>query len=264
MSEDGDVWIQGAGELASGVAFRLVRSGYRVVMAEIPHPLVVRRLVAFAEAVRQERIEVEGLWGRLGRPSAAGFTAGEVTVIVDPQAQQLPRLDPRAIVDARMTKTSPRPLPVGSRPVIGLGPGFCCGRDAVFVIETHRGARLGAVLERGEAASNTGIPGTIAGEGARRLLRAPAAGRLEPLRRIGDLVRTGETVATVGGRPVTSRLDGLVRGLIHPDVELFGGEKVGDIDPRGSAVDPRLVSDKALAIAGGVLEALLRLRVRPV
>ena len=33
--------------------------------------------------------------------------------------------------------------------------------------------------------------------------------------------------------------------------------KVGDIDPRGQAVDFQRISDKARAIGGGVLEAVL-------
>jgi xanthine dehydrogenase accessory factor len=148
-------------------------------------------------------------------------------------------------------------------PVIGLGPGFRCGRDARFVVETHRGARLGEVLAEGEAAANTGVPGAVGGETDRRLLRAPAAGRLEPRASIGDLVRAGEVVATVAGVPVTSQIDGRLRGLVHPAAELNRGEKVGDVDPRGAEVDPRKVSDKALAVAGGVLEALLRLGIAP-
>ena len=55
MKTDGHIWIQGAGELASGVAVRLVRSGYPVVLADIQRPLAVRRLVAFSEAIYQGR-----------------------------------------------------------------------------------------------------------------------------------------------------------------------------------------------------------------
>jgi xanthine dehydrogenase accessory factor len=80
---------------------------------------------------------------------------------------------------------------------------------------------------------------------------------------IGDLVVLGETVGEVGGVAVRAGCAGLLRGLVHPDVELSAGEKVGDVDPRGSAVDPALISDKALAVAGGVLEGLIRLGVVP-
>ena len=257
------IWIQGAGELASGTAWRLVRCGYRVVMAEVPAPRAIRRLVSFAEAVFAGRTSVEGVPGRLVKGDEASFVAGEVQVLVDPEARSLPRLKPAAIVDARLAKKPPVPLPAGEIPVIGLGPGFLCGRDAVFIIETHREARPGAVLERGEALADTGIPGRVGGETSRRLLRSPAAGSLEPKCRLGDLVQAGQELGQVGGRPLRSEIDGLLRGLIHPAVELLAGDKVGDVDPRGAAVDPRQVSDKSLAVAGGVLEALLRLEVLP-
>ncbi len=200
---------------------------------------------------------------RLAEAAAAVGADRFVTVIVDPEGAQVARARPAAIVDARMTKRAPRPLPVGPWPVIGLGPGFRCGRDCALVVETMRGPRLGAVLARGEALPDTGVPGPIAGETTRRLLRAPVAGRLRPARRLGDLVEAGETLGTVGGQPLLSPLAGRLRGLIHESVELAAGEKVGDVDPRGAAVDPALVSDKALAVAGGVLEALLRLNAFP-
>lgn len=257
------VWIQGAGELASGVAVRLWRLGYRIVMAEEPAPRAVRRLVAFAEAVYAGHQDVEEVPGRLGRAEAAGFAAGPVTVVIDPEGAQLPRLRPAVVIDARMTKLPPLPLPAGPWPRIGLGPGFRCGRDASFVIETQRGPRLGVALAVGEAAPNSGVPGRIGGEDRRRLLRAPVAGRCSGRRRIGDLVSAGECVGEIAGVPVVSQLDGRLRGLIHPAVELSPGEKVGDVDPRGLAVDPARVSDKALAVGGGVLQALARLGLAP-
>jgi xanthine dehydrogenase accessory factor len=255
------IWIQGAGELASGVAWRLVKAGWLVLCAERPEPLAVRRLVCFASAVRAGRVEIAGIPGVLRPATEAAWHPGEVTVLVDPEATLLPSLDPAAVVDARMTKRPPRPLPLAGRPLIGLGPGFACGRDAALIVETQRGPRLGAVLSEGEAAPDTGVPGEIGGEGARRLLRAPRAGRLEPRREIGDLVGAGETVAFVGGAPVVSLLDGRLRGLAFAGTELRAGEKVGDVDPRGAAVDPRAISDKALAVAEGVLEALKCLRI---
>ncbi len=259
----GCVWIQGAGELASGVAWRLIRCGYRVVMAEITAPVAVRRLVVFAEVVYSDRAYVEGVPGQLYPPDAAAFRAGEVAVCIDPSGNQIPRLQPAVVVDARMTKKPPVPLPVGETPVIGLGPGFRCGYDAVYVVETHREARMGELLSEGEALPSTGTPGAVMGVAGQRVLRAPADGRLQPLKRIGDLVRSGEAVATVGGLAVQSRIDGLLRGLVHPQAELSAGVKVGDVDPRGAAVDPSQVSDKCLAVAGGVLEGLLRLGVVP-
>jgi len=261
VSEGNKIWIQGAGDLASGVAWRLVRDGYRVVMAEIPRPVAVRRLVCFGEAVHEGAVTVAGIVARLATASEAEFRADEVTVLVDPAGEQMPRLAPDAVVDARMTKKPPDFLPAGNAPIIGLGPGFRCGRDARLVVETHREAELGAVIDSGEAVADTGVPGRVGGKTGERLLRSPAAGRLEADAGIGDLVEAGAVVGRVAGHPVRATIAGRLRGLIRSDVELTVGMKIGDVDPRGAAVDPAVISDKALTVGGGVIAALWRLGI---
>lgn len=263
MTALGNIWIQGAGELASGVAVRLVRSGYRVVMADLARPLAVRRQVAFCEAIYEGRTLVEDVEGILIQASEARFESGCVAVVVDPDAKSLAGLEVAAAIDARMTKKTPQPLPGLAAPLIGLGPGFTCGPGADFVIETHREARLGSVISTGSAVPDTGVAGLVGGQSALRVLRAPANGQLAPLFSIGDLVEEGMVIGHVGGVPVVSGLTGMIRGLVHPEAELCAGTKVGDVDPRGRSVDNSLVSDKALAIGGGVLEALLRLKALP-
>lgn len=263
MSPTGNIWIQGAGELASGVAVRLFRSGYRVVMAETERPLAVRRLVSFSEAVYAGRTMVEDVPGDLVETAAVTFAAGRIEAVVDPGGSLLRDVEADAVVDARMTKKQPKPLPAGTVPMIGLGPGFTCGRDADLIIETHREARLGAVITTGCAAPDTGVAGLVGGQTGLRVLRAPAAGCLAPLFEIGDLVQEGMVLGHIGGMPVVCGLTGMIRGLVHPEAELSPGAKVGDVDPRGRAIDPSLVSDKAMAVGGGVLEALLRLNILP-
>lgn len=263
MNTEGCIWIQGAGELASGVAVRLARSGYKVVLAETERPLAVRRRVSFSEAVYTGRIMVEDIGGELVEPAACCYRSGQVSVVVDAVGSVLARLGAGAVVDARMTKKIPDPLPAVGIPVIGLGPGFFCGRDADLIVETHRQARLGEVISRGAATPNTGVAGLVGGQSVLRVLRAPAAGNFTPLFEIGDLVAEGMVLGHVSGIPVVSGLTGMIRGLVHPEAELSAGTKVGDVDPRGAGIDPDLVSDKALAVGGGVLEALLRLKILP-
>lgn len=250
------VWIQGAGEMASGVAVRLVREGFEVILAERATPLAVRRLVCFSEAVLHGHARVEEVEGRLRTLPGLKAEPGSVTVVVDPAGMLIPLARPDAVVDARLTKIEPRPLTRPGIPLIGLGPGFVCGRHADLVIETHRPAGPGRVISEGSAAPNTGRPGELGGQTVARVVRAPRAGRLEPRVAIGDLVREGQVLGTVGGDAVVSRLDGLVRGLVDTRTELSAGEKVGDVDPRGRAVDPSRISDKALAIGDGVLAAV--------
>lgn len=261
MSPGGGIWIQGAGELGSAVAVCLVRAGYRVLLADISLPLAVRRLVCFAEAVYAGRAEVAGVVGTLRDAAAAGFGDGTVDVVVDSHAGQLARLRPAAVVDARLAKRAPAPPWPRDVARIGLGPGFECGVDADLVVETHREAGPGRVIDCGAAAADTGVPGAVGGQTLARLLRAPVAGRLRPLCAIGDLVHRGQVVGEVGGLPVVAGLDGLLRGLVHERAELSAGSKVGDIDPRGASVDPRAVSDKGWAVGDGVLQALARLGV---
>lgn len=263
-NKTGIIWIQGAGELASGVAMRLARCGYRIVMAEIANPLAVRRLVAFSEAVYGKNADVEGVTGLLVENLDPIGAEPQVRVLVDPQGENLPSARAEAVIDGRMTKKAPGPLPLSGELFIGLGPGFKCGQDADIIIETHRGARLGEVIHQGEAFSNTGVPGVVGGQSANRVVYSPADGHMNSVVAIGDLVEEGQLLGDVAGEPVYSRLGGLVRGLVHPSAELSSGEKVGDIDPRGQEVNPALVTDKALAIAGGVLEALLGAGILPV
>jgi len=257
------IWIQGAGELASGVAWRLLQCGYHVRMAEVSNPLAVRRLVAFSEAVYEGSCVVEGRKGLLVTGQYPTLDEGLAEVLVDPHGSGIRSYGPAAVIDARMTKQGPVPLPGAPDLRIGLGPGFRCGRDVDCIIETHRAARLGEVIRTGEAAPNTGRPGLVGGQTSRRVVYSPAAGHLAARRAIGDLVAEGEVLGTVAGLEVRSGLEGRVRGLVHPRAELSPGEKVGDVDPRGQEADPARITDKALAVAGGVLEALLNAGITP-
>ena len=263
MSRENLIWIQGAGELASGVALRLVRSGFRLVMAEIANPLAVRRLVSFSEAVYEGQANVEGEQGVLVERIDPSNSQNKIRIVVDPKAEQMALCSVAAVIDARMTKVQPQGLPSGNLFAIGLGPGFLCGRDCDMVVETHRGARLGEVLKQGGALANTGIPGVVGGHSSRRVVYSPGPGKMIPQVKIGDLVSNGQRLGTVSGHPVVSNLDGMVRGLVHPNAELSAGEKVADVDPRGHLVDPAQVTDKSLAVGGGVLEALLSVGIFP-
>lgn len=254
------VLVKGAGDLATGCAVRLRRSGFPVVMTELDAPTAVRRTVAFSEVVLDGTTVVEGVPGRrVAGPAEARRAAlgGEVAVLVDPAGRAAAALRPDVVVDARMAKvnlgTSRREAPI----VIGLGPGFVAGRDVHAVVETNRGHNLGAVILEGSAEPNTGVPGEIGGFGAERLLRAPASGRLATRGTIGERVEAGAVVGEVAGRPVCARLAGVVRGLLRDGAQVREGQKIGDVDPRARPEHCFTVSDKARAVAGGVLEALL-------
>ena len=260
----GVVLIRGGGDLASGVALRLHRTGLQVVIAELPQPLVVRRQAAFAEAVFQGQASVEGVVGRRAdslHDASLILAKGEIPVLVDPDAQICRDLRPGVVVDGRMTKL-PSDLSRDAAPlVIGLGPGFVAGENCHAVIETQRGHTMGRVFWQGSALPNTGIPENLGGSLTyglpERILRAPADGILKAYSQIGDHLEPGQLVAEVSGEPVLAPLRGVLRGLLQPGFAVWRGLKIGDVDPRDDPSYCTLASDKSLAVGGGVLEAIL-------
>lgn len=256
------VVIRGSGDIATGVAIRLYRSGFHVVMLDVAQPTAIRRSVAFAQAVFDGQMSVEGVTARLApnvREAMGYVSRGEIPVLVDPQAVLLGELQPAYLVDAILAKRN-----LGTRRgmaplTIALGPGFSAGDDCDAVIETNRGHHLGRVILEGPAQPNTGIPGEIAGHGALRVVRAPCAGVMHCHVALGDVVEAGALLAHVGETPVLAPLAGMVRGLLMDGLEVTEQFKIGDIDPRGARADYLSVSDKARAIGGGVLEAMLYL-----
>jgi xanthine dehydrogenase accessory factor len=258
------VVVRGGGDLGSGVALRLWRVGFRVVVLESPRPVAVRRSVSFAEAVYEGCASVEEAEGRLASSTDevhAVLGRRQVPVVVDPEAAILGPLTPWAVVDAIMAKrntgTSRDMAPV----VIALGPGFDAGSDAHAVVETNRGPNLGRVIWTGPAEPDTGDPAAVSGHSVGRVLRAPAAGPLHAVRSIGEIVEEGAVLATVNGTPVRAGFRGLLRGMARDGLVVEQGMKIGDLDPRLDPILCRSVSDKALAVAGGVLEAILVLTV---
>lgn len=253
------ILIRGGGDLASGVALRLRRVGFQVAILELDKPLTVRRTVSFSEAVYEGTQTVEGVTSRLVSADQfqVALEAGEIPVLIDPDANVLNNqfiTSPAStfVVDARLMKTEPEPLPVNVALHIGLGPGFTAGANCHAVIETMRGHTLGRVYWEGQTMPDSRQPD---GD-SRRVLRSPVAGTLTPYKSIGDFCKEGETIATVNGISIIAPFDGILRGLIHSKVELTKGMKIGDVDARNDPKMVRLVSDKSLAIAGGTLEAV--------
>jgi xanthine dehydrogenase accessory factor len=254
------VIVRGGGELGSAAARLLFLAGLPVLVLEKPQPLAVRRLVSFAEALRSGPWPVEGVLARAAAPAetaAALAAGGAVIVVADPEGDLLRAFSPAALVDARMAKRNLGTRRDQAPVVVGLGPGFEAGADVHAVVETQRGPHLGRVLWSGTAAPDTGVPAALGGESDRRVLRAPRTGRFRGRARIGEVVGEGTVVGEVDGEPIPAGLAGRLRGLLADGVEVAAGVKVGDVDPRGAAVAADAVSDKARAVAAGVLEAVL-------
>lgn len=251
------ILLRGGGDLASGVALRLHRAGVKVVITELSQPLAVRRSVSFAEAVYEGKHTIEGVTARLVKPDQlrASLEMDEIPVLVDPEADILLASFPfAAVIDARLIKQPPSPLPIDVPLHIGLGPGFEAGVNCHAVVETRRSHTLGRVYWSGTTQPDSGQP-----EGdPRRVLRAPAEGIFVAKTKICEHVEEGQVVAKIDGRhPVLSPMKGVLRGLIRGGLRVTKGLKIGDVDPRDDPDACFLVSDKALAIGGAVLEAIL-------
>ena len=256
------VIIRGAGDLATGIALRLKRAHISVIMTDIPAPTAIRRTVAFSQAIVLGETKVEDVTARRAEtPDQALALLREdvVPVLADPAGACIAALHPDGVVDAILAKTNLGTKITDAPAVIGVGPGFTAGVDCHGVVETMRGHTLGRVYYQGSALPNTGIPGLIGGFAGERVLRAPADGVFHQILDIGAQVKMGDVAATVDGVPMTCTLDGVLRGILPEGTPVHQGMKAGDIDPRCKVEHCYTASDKALAVGGGVLEAILHL-----
>lgn len=279
--------IRGGGDLGTGVALRLQRAGWRVLIAELLQPLVIRRTVAFASAIYDGSIEVEGAIGlrihaeHIESEADLCWSADQIPVVVDPDRIAAARLRPIAVIDAIMAKHNTG-TQIGDAPiVVALGPGFTAGVDCHAVIETQRGHSLGRVYYQGSATPNTGTPGTVGGQDALRAVRAPVAGIFYAQRKIGDRLKAGDAIGRVitvdvsltdsaAGRlasidrdasqplgiVIKTKIDGVLRGILHDGLKVPANTKIADVDARGEAEYCFTVSDKSWAVGGGALEAV--------
>jgi len=258
------VLIKGGGDLATGVALRLFHAGFPIVITELPQPLMVRRTVSLGEAVNLGEARVEDVLAvRVEDTAAVRRVLGRrcvgrrIPVLVDPQAECRHELRPTIVVDAIMAKRNLGTSMADAPWVVALGPGFCAGADCHVVIETNRGHDLGRPIYQGCAEPNTGVPGNVGGRTHERVLRAPAVGVMENCADIGQYVAAGQVVAVVDGHPVWAEIDGVLRGLLRSGAQVSAKDKIGDVDPRAEPAHCYRVSDKALAVGGGVLEAVM-------
>lgn len=255
------VLIKGAGDLATGIAYRLKMCGYTIVMTETAVPTTVRRTVAFSQAVYDGECIVEGMRAVLVHNMEEiriAWHNDAIPVIVDENASVINEYHPDIVVDAIIAKKNLNTNINQAALVIGVGPGFEAKVDCHYVVETKRGHYLGKVITEGCAIPNTGIPGMINGYAAERIIRALAEGEFVPVRHIGDTVDKGEVVARAGGVDIVSLMPGTIRGMLQEGVHVYPQMKCGDIDARCEYEYCFQISDKARAIGGGVLEAILR------
>ncbi len=248
--------------MATGTACRLFESNFKqIFMMETENPAAVRRQVSFCEAVHDQSIIVEGVKAKKVLHPDDFFVAwGEkyIPVIVDPVWDSIKSIRPHIVIDAIIAKKnlgtnlSEAPL------VIGFGPGFEAGKDVHMVMETNRGHNLGRVILNGLPEPNTGVPGNINGYTSQRVIRASCPGIFKSVLPIGSIVKKDDVIGYIDDKPVTTMIDGVIRGQIRNGAKVKEKLKIGDIDPRGNTKYCTTISEKARAIGGSVLEAILR------
>ena len=257
------VIVRGGGDISTGICHRLYRAGFNILILDIKEPTTIRRRVAFSEAIYSKEIVVEGIKSvhvKRIEDIYHEINKGNIPVYIDPEGAIINELRPLAVVDSILAKrnlgTNMDMAPI----TIGVGPGFEAGKDVDLVIETKRGHFLGKVIYEGGAIPNTSIPGDILGHTEDRIIRASAEGKVKPLVQIGDMVEKGQLICKVGDTDVIASLSGIVRGMIIEGINVTKGYKIGDIDPRGDIENVDTISEKARAIGGGVLEAIMYMK----
>ncbi len=260
MINDTIAVVRGGGDLGSGVAHTLHKSGFKVLILEIDQPKAIRRKVSFAQAVfdGQTRVEdVKAVKAATKQDIETIWNQGCIPVCVDPEASLLREVKADVVIDALLAKKNTGMRRDMAPQTIALGPGFQAGKDVDIVIETNRGHNLGRLIYDGYAESNTGIPGSIKGYTEERVLRAPCDGHIRTILNIGDEVKKAEIICYIDKEPVRAAIDGIIRGLIMNNLRVTKDSKIGDIDPRGIKEYCFTISDKARTIGGAVLEAIL-------
>jgi selenium-dependent molybdenum hydroxylase system protein, yqeB family len=263
--KDFKVCIRGAGDLATGIGLRMYNSGFNIVMTDIEIPTTVRRTVAFSRAVYEKSAVVEGVEAVFCKSLddiKKAHSEEKIAVIVDLDKKIQKEYAPDIIIDAIIAKKNIGTSIDEARVVVAVGPGFVVGKDCMAVVETKRGHSLGKVILEGSAIPNTGIPGNIGGFTKERLISSECAGVFKSNAKIGDIVKKGDIVAYVDKTPVLAKIDGVVRGMLQDFIKVSKGFKLGDIDPRANIEHCFSISDKARAVGGGALEAVMYLLFR--
>lgn len=258
--------VRGAGDIATGTIQKLVRAGFKCVVTEVSNPSSIRRKVSLSEAVYEKKTVVEDIEAVLCEnldEIGQYLERYNPVIIVDPKLTILNKMKFDVVVDAILAKKNTGLKKEMAEITIGLGPGFEAGVDCDIVIETMRGHDLARIIEQGFAKKNTSIPGIIDGFSNERVIYSDFDGRFTHIKSISDIVNKEEIIAKVGDNYIRATLDGVIRGMIRDNFEVKKGLKIIDIDPRYEEVENCFtISDKARAIGGAVLEAIMMLENR--
>lgn len=257
------VAIRGGGEIGTAIAHKLKRSGFKVFIIENDTPISIRRTVAYAQAVFNGEMTVEGIKGVNVSDAEGIITAWEkreIPVIVDSRCDILNEIPVDILVDAIMARKNTGTTRDMAAITIATGPGFTAGNDVDIVIETKKGHDQGRLIFEGAAEPETDIPGESEGVERNKVANAPVDGIIVTHAHVGEMVKKGALMAEVDGVAIYAQISGIVRGIIHDGSLVWKGLKVLEIDPDVSPEQCYRLSQRSRDVAGGVLEAVLYLK----
>jgi hypothetical protein len=228
--------VLGTNEIASAVAVYMHRAGWRTALSHDPFPPVIRRRMAFHDALFEERAEVDGVPGQCAETTieaAALLSAGQGVVVTRLGLLDLiPLSTIHVLVDARMHKSEQvADLRHLASLTVGLGPGFAVAKNCDVAIETLP-SKNGTILYRGRTEPADGRARLLGGVGAERFVYAARAGRWHSAADIGTRVFKDFTVGVLDGAPVLAPMDGVLRGVVRDGCDAPAGVKLLEIDPR--------------------------------
>lgn len=254
--------ILGTNEIASAIGVHLSHAGYCVVLSHDPEPPVIRRKMAFHDALFADIAQVEGVIGERVDDAiqilAALRAPSPVLVTWLGLLDLLPirRID--ILIDARLQKHRITPdLRRLARLTLGLGPGFSANSNCDVAVETRPG-KIGLVEAGGWTDAADGIASRLGDVGAERFVYSPFAGRWRTPIEIGTRVYKDLVLGHLSGVPVAAPRDGILRGIVRDASEVAAGVKLLEIDPRGRLAQWTGIDERGRAIAKATLSAIRR------
>jgi len=228
--------VLGTNEVASAAAVYLKKTGRDVILSHDPLPPVMRRGMAFYDALFGDPARLEGIEAKRIDfiLEAYAVFAEENQVAITPlgltELLVLGQID--LLVDARMQKYAEKPDLRGLAKVsVGLGPGFHVNGNCDLAIDTKPGLQS-MILRQGITQEPDGKSILLGNVGAERFVRAEENGRWHTSLELGMRVYKDVILGHLNGEPVRAPFDGILRGLVRDGTEVFSGLKLIEIDPR--------------------------------
>lgn len=252
--------VLGTNEIASAIAVQLCWDGFRVVMSHDPFPPVIRRRMAFHDALFDDRAEVDGIIGQRTETALEIVEAlalrGRVAVTHLPLTDLITLRTPEIVVDARMQKHRVTPDLRGvARLAIGVGPRFAVNANCDIAVETHP-EQSGSLVEKGETKRADGFARLLGGVGKERFVYAVRQGVWRTPLDVGAQIFKDIVLGYLDDLPIRAPRDGFLRGIARDGTHVSANVKLLEVDPRGREASWTGTDERGRMIATAVVEAI--------